>query len=643
MFYLLALLAAGQAAEKAAAAAPSLQQQFDVASEAAATPGKCGEAVRAFEAIERTGAAKRNGLVSAAIDVRKGRCLVVINRDAEGEAAMRRGLPTLRARGAAFAGDVRDATIMLGQAAGRRFDYDTAIVEYQAALDQAKGAERIMPLLLLAQATMFDRDGQALRFAEEARTVAAASPELNKRDVANVQTIYARVLMNEGRDKEAYDVLRDSLAKQGGLNLKVSLNEIATRSDLAIAALRNKDVENARRYLVYTGAGRMKDTPFANAVSLDPPTCDPAAGLTPDDVAIMEFTVEDDGHVTNVAPIFTTGRRATAIAFAQAVNGWSWRPEDVSAIPIIFRAATRVELRCLRAPEAPSITGAANDAVAEWFVAKGLAEPAWADMADARALPLQRAAAADTGVAGLRGLVAVLHNPVTDLKELDALRGKAVAQSAALNAPPSMRALIAMSDMKAFNADRYRAALRATLAEPAIAADPVAANTLRLRIAGPAYKSKSPPDAAALLDQVIAAPLPDNHPLKIAALLQRANLLAAANDFAGAQAAFRRTGLTTEQCALAGLSPALTRPNASSNDYPTEAVRWGFEGWVRTEFDITPDGRTVTQRAVAAYPPFIFNDAAVGIVRGSRWTSSFRPEGALACSGQQRSIVFRMP
>ncbi len=221
MLYLLALLAAGQAAGTPPAAKPGLQQQFDAASEAAATPGKCGEAVMMFEAIERSGAAKRSALVAAAVDVRKGRCLVVIGRDAEGEAAIRRGLPQLTARGADFSGDVRDATIMLGQAAARRFDYDAAITNYQAALDHVTGWPRVLPLTLMAQTLMFDRDDRALRYIDEARAIVAAEPNASKRNVAQVQTIYARVLMNQGRDKEAYEVLRDSLAKQGGLTTKV--------------------------------------------------------------------------------------------------------------------------------------------------------------------------------------------------------------------------------------------------------------------------------------------------------------------------------------------------------------------------------------------------------------------------------------
>lgn len=644
MLFLLAMIAAGQGvpANVPAAEPTTLQQRFDAATEAAATPGKCAEAISMFEAIERSGGTKRNALVAAAVDVRKGRCLLETGRSAEGEPLIRRSLPQLTARGADFRNDVREARIALGGAALREFDYDAAVTEFEGALAYSEGDGRVMPLILLSRVLMFDHDGRALRYAQEAQAIIQATSTATKRDMANVQTQYARVLLNEGREKEAYSILRDSLAKQGGLDLKVNLDDIATRSDLAIAALRNKDVEAARRYLAYTGAGRLKDAPFSKAVSMDLPACDPATGLTPDDVTIVEFFLGEDGQVFGVSPVFTTGDRKVAIAFARAVGDWSWRADDAKAIPQIFRYGSRVELRCARAPEVPTVTAPLRESVAAWFEAQGLSKATWEDMPAARALPLQRSALAKGGVEGLRAALALADSPVVGAKETNALHQRILAQAAALNAPASIRALIGVSGLKGYDVSKYRDAMRALLTDPAVAADPIAATTLRLRIAQPLIKSRSPADALPLIDAAMAAPLPDNHPLKVLALLQRANLLAAANDLAGAQAAFARTGLTGEQCSLLALRPAATRTGASSTDYPEAAISMGFEGWTRVEFDITADGRTASQRAVIAYPPFIFNEAAVGIARNSRWTSSFRPEGSLACAGEQRDVNFRM-
>nr|WP_275402939.1 energy transducer TonB [Sphingomonas corticis] len=73
------------------------------------------------------------------------------------------------------------------------------------------------------------------------------------------------------------------------------------------------------------------------------------------------------------------------------------------------------------------------------------------------------------------------------------------------------------------------------------------------------------------------------------------------------------------------------------------AVQMGFEGWVRVEFDIAANGTTVVPRAIAAYPPFVFNDAAQGILRDARYTSSYRPSGNVACAANTQSVVFRLP
>lgn len=143
---------------------------------------------------------------------------------------------------------------------------------------------------------------------------------------------------------------------------------------------------------------------------------------------------------------------------------------------------------------------------------------------------------------------------------------------------------------------------------------------------------------------MIDAPgLPARHPLKVNALLRKANLLAAAKDTAGANAAFRQTGLNAEQCAMLGVTPAMLSSGAGAGAFPMAALQWGFEGWVQTEFDIAADGRTVTPRALIAYPPFVFDAAATDISRASRWASSYRPGGSVACAASHQSIRFMMP
>ncbi|MEG8041264.1 hypothetical protein QP166_18695 [Sphingomonas sp. LR60] len=322
-----------------------------------------------FDQLQASGAAKRSALLAATVDVRKGRCLLEGSRAAEGRAAIARGLPLLREKGESFAGDVYDAQMALGRRAQRDFDYAAAASAYVDAAAQLKDAARIPALLRVAQVTMFDHDGRALAATDEALRLASAS-ELGKKDLAAVQTIRARVLLNDGRAKDAYALLKDSLAKQGGLTSRVGASDIATRSDLAIAALKNKDRDNARMYLAYTGAGRVQNTPFTTSASMAPPSCGDG-GLTPEDEAIVEFTLEEDGHVSGVAPIYTNGGREKAIAFARAVADWSWRPEDARKIPALFRYTTRVELRCVTADRAPALTAPLGEIATAWLAEKG--------------------------------------------------------------------------------------------------------------------------------------------------------------------------------------------------------------------------------------------------------------------------------
>jgi tetratricopeptide (TPR) repeat protein len=645
---ILHLLLAGQAA---ATPAPKLglQQLFDRGSQLA-SEGKCAEALQDFAAVENRTRSKPNRLLTAALDVRKGGCLVTLGREEEGETALRRGLPVLAEQAAEFARDLRDGHLLLGGVRLRRFDYAGAAQEYRQALDRSTASDRLRPLVALANVLAFDHDGEALRYGGEARTIALADANLPKDAKAAVQTMYARVLLNQGQLKEAYSELKDVLRRQGGLTSRVGIDDIVTRSDLAIAAMLNRDQAGAREYLAYTGAGRMPETPFTTAASLQPPLCGATTGLKPEDFAIVEFSVGDDGSVAGVLPIYTTGNREVALAFARAVSEWSWKPEVVKSIPPLFRYTTRVELRCTRVGERPDLTDPLAERFRAWLSEAGQSDAAWSELPDARAAGLIRPAVEGARSAGNRpALVQALaalgtNRAIPDGERLAAL-DEAIRAAAEAKAPVAVHSYLVIE--RAFvdgaNDRQDRAVFRSLLAEPAIAADPLTAATLRLLIAVPGYRQSRPDDAMPLLEGVVqTAGLPPQHPLKVNALLQQATVLADKGDLAGARQLFDRTGLDEGQCALIGLEPVMRRTSTSSRDYPMEAVRMGFEGWARMEFDIAADGRTIAPRVIAAYPPFVFNEAAAGFFRDARYQSSYRPSGGLACAAEQSSISFKL-
>lgn len=653
-------------------AKPSRQDIFNRAS-AAADAGKCADAVRDFESLE-TGRASMAPAVSGIISIRKGLCLVRLARGEDGEAALRAGVTKLAPLGADFAGEVRAARLALGRLAYVRYDYGAAEQEFTQALALSEGGGRADPLLLLARTTMFDDGPQPLAYADEALALVAANPAIDKDGIAAARTMRARVLLNQGQYKLGYDELRTALKLQGGLGLQVSQADVATRGDLALAALLNKDKDSARKYLAYTGAGRLRDGPFQRATSMETPICGNEAGLRPEDSTIVEFGIGTDGSVSYATPIWSTGDRAVALEFARAVSDWSWTPEAAAAIPPFQRGATRVQLRCSTIGERPALTDVLEEKAKAWLAAKG-APMGERPESDARALPIAKAAlarldAAPDSVDRISPLVALGSNPLlpnaerfvylTEAERIASATGAPIGMRTwlrlrALSIMPSKRkelrtlreALRELNGNPATPLDPHLAdvarhdALRQLLADPAVAADPHSAGVVRLMLADSGERKKAPADA----DQLLAAVATDTRlaaddPLRVAALLEQSSRAAAAGRIEDARTAFEQTGLTEQQCALLGVQPAMKRAGGSSADYPMEALNWGFEGWVRVEFDIQADGRTAVQRAIASYPPFIFDDAATGIAKDTRYESTYRPSGGAACSGEQRQVVF---
>ncbi|TCM30755.1 TonB-like protein [Novosphingobium sp. ST904] len=646
------LLATAQAAAPAAAAPASapatLQQQFDAASDAA-QDGKCSDAITAFEALEHNPAAMKSPVVRGAIGVRKGNCLVKLHRTDEGEAAIRSGLPAMVAAGEVFVGDVVNAHMGLGTAARDRFDYARAGDEFRLALAAGGPQGRFRPLLALSQVSIFDPGPEPLAYIDEASRIADATPSISKDFHAQLLTLKARILLNRGEKAEGYALLKDALKLQGGLSLKVSLSDVATRSDLAIAAMLLNKRDDARNYLVYTGAGRMDQAPFSRAENMDVPLCGSTSGLTPADYAVVEFSIADDGSAFGVQPIYSTGGREIALAFARAASRWSWAPAKVQEIKPFLRYAMRVEMRCTVAGARPQINEPLTSRFMQWAApllagrTQGGTDGAVAARASAL-LDQSRKEGTDQLTVALLGMLGL--NPVTDTASANTYLQEGLGLALSRNMPVETSNWLRFAIAAQRNSDKpaaTRAALRELLPVVTATGDALAIDTVRLQIASPGYRLSAPVDAPTLREAVIADPaLPRDHPLKINALLQSASWAAQNRDFSQAQQIFQQTGLSTEQCAFIGAAPAIRRTGVSSTDYPMEAARMGFEGWTRVEFDVDSAGRTRQQRALISYPPFVFSDAASAMAKDFVYESSYRPGGDTACAGAAQNIAFRM-
>lgn len=650
-------LAAAPAPAAAAQPAPTLQQQFEAATDAMMA-SKCTEAVPLFEALERNPGVKAGSIPAAAIAVRKGTCLIRISRVGEGEASVRAGLPRLERAGEQYSADVAKGYFALGNAALIRTDYAEARRQLEKSLGMEKGSERIPALSLLSRAAAFDPGPEPLAYAEEALRLVETAPKPSKDLLAQLHSLHARILLNRGQTAEAFAELKTALQLSGGLTSRTTMAEASLRGDLALAALLLGKKDEARRYLAWTGAGRISQSPFASGVVMDAPECGGEAGLKPEDFAVVEFGIGDNGQVAYAEAAHSKGGPKVAAAFANAVRGWYWRPDLLAKIPAFYRATTRIELRCSVAGGGVPEAGAPlRERFVQWATPFAPVDPGPSPAA--RVAALKAAATEKQGQGDVRGQVAAagllaLYTPAPDAETV-AIIDRALAASPRPDVPAeAINALRVMRIPAAAIAgwgDPGRRArppapedYLALLQDPVFAADAVASGVVLLTAASPRADRRERDEAGSWLKRVADdGRLPEHHPLRQVARIKLANRAAAAGDLAGAQTYFLATGLTEQQCALIGATPSLKRSGADSGDFPMEAMQYGFEGWVKLEFDIQPDGKAASVRPIAAYPPFVFVEAAQGMSRGFRYESSYRPSGGPACSAKQEIVRFILP
>ena len=660
---ILALTAAPAAlAASTPAASGSLQAQFDAATKAWEA-GDCAAALPIFTRLANDPRITPGTVPAGAIVLRQGQCLVRAGAIEEGESAISRGVAILRKAGPELAGDVSLGETTLGDIATDRWDHDAAVVHYTAALAQSAGMDRIGTLGRLAKLLSFDGGDRALGYAEEGLRVLAASPKPSKLQLAGFHTLHARVLLNQGRTKEAYSELELVLSLSGGLTTKVSIEQATMRADLAQAALLMGRKDQARTYLAYTGAGRIAESPFAMATALDLPPCGPETGLSPDDVAIVEFGIAANGTVDRAQTIYARGTYAMASTFARAVSRWYWDPDSLTKVPAFYRRSTRVELRCSASGGGvPDITSPVRQRFTKW-ASNQIPSADFTDMTRRREVEvmhriLDAAEARNDAPGAIAALgVLALAEPGRGKPARDRIdRALALAQSASVPADATGYLRLAKAETELREKlssrssgwtayDRMTGEIFTALAQdPAAAGDPLLQDTaLIMALPRLAVRGLSAPSQATLRKVADDERLGPGHPLRQLALLKLANLSAVDRDFTAAQGYFKRTGLSEEQCSLIGPTPARRSDGAADSKFPAEAMMMGFEGWVRMEFNIKANGTTGPPRPTIAYPPFVFVEAATQVALGVRYEASFRPAGGSACSAHSETIRFTIP
>jgi tetratricopeptide (TPR) repeat protein len=636
----------------------SLQQRFDMAT-AAYDKNDCATALPLLDALAADPHVKPTSVAAAVIMAHRGACLVRTGETDRGEPLLVAGLAAMRPHASDLALDVADAENTLGALAATRWDHDGALAHFDAALALQKDGARSVTLQRIALLTAFDGDNRAIDAANEGLRLESAKPAPDKGMLAQWHLLLGRAMLNRGQVKAGQAELEAALKLTGGMRSQISQFDAGLRQDLAQAALLAKQTEDARRYMAYSGAGHAGSASFGSAARMDSPDCGPETGLSPDDVGVVQLVIGESGDVLATQTVYSTGNYAKASAFSRAAADWHWKPEDAAKMPAFFRATARVELRCSRGTGGLTPDAPLKEAIAAWAQQARLALPmgqdGWSPWLAAAESARQGGKTAAELAARVMLAEADLRPDAEQLASID--RGLVVAQDASL--PPAVRNAARVlltahrvdiitsakqSSRVTLRDTRSYPALQALATEPAIAADPLARNASMLLALPRRPLPADQANATAVLQRVAAdADLPAHHPLRQFALLRLANQAASQGQLDEAQRLFAQTGLTQEQCALIGPKPALTAINTGSTAFPMDAARWGFEGWVRSEYDILADGHTAGLRAVASYPPFVFDDAAHSMLAKARYQASYRPENGAACSANRETIRFNIP
>jgi len=645
-----------------------MQQAFDAA-QALFDKQRFAEADAAFGAIETRllAGSHHNARTLAVARLRRAQSLAQTGESARATALLLDALPGLDA---SADGELRgEALLELGQAEERALDLTAASTHYRAALALAPARDpgQQIALRMRAGRTALFEDPAAV--VEELRAnlpLAESALAGNKQQLAQYLALYGRALLNAGQIKPARVVLDRALALSGGLTNSIDLFTLGVRGDAALAAQLGGDSARAVELTAYTGAGRSADSNLSGPYEGQPPACGGPADLQPDDLAVVQFSLGEDGVVRGATPIYASRAGLMAAEFARAVREWSWLPAKAAIIRPFFRLASRVELRCTTRAERRSTLDLLLPDVERWITAFAAELPGEhigetpngrVSLANLEMMLRDRTTRAGKSAPALVPiLVAIAKHPATS--DVAALRvwerADRIARSA--SAPTSVIAWIGINHayIDAYEhdvaAEVWRARRRSQMAkvadDPLIAADPRARAAVLLVHAGMFAPTGGRSNSERMLIEVLATPvgsLGEGDPIRQAAAIRLASLQAASGQRAAAENTFRTSGLTPEQCGLLDADPVpISRP-VSPNDYPSLPLKMGITGWAVTEFDVLANGRTRAPRTVIAYPAFLFGNASNRVVHNWVFRPTFRPDAVPSCGGYQTTVRYAMP
>lgn len=468
---------------------------------------------------------------------------------------------------------------------------------------------------------------------------------LSAKGKATILALRARVELNRRDAKSALPFLNKALSLSGPLTSKVSLEDVAMRADAALIYQQLGDDENTKRYLAYTGAGHLSSNDWLSGVK-ELPVC--GADLKPEDIAIVQFGIGSDGQTQGAMPVYASRRGEMGVIFADAVRNWRWEKAAIAKLDPFWRASIRLQLGCVTRPPADPLSKSFADEADGWLEAQGVGHAAdmhfGAAVRDATQSATLRPLAEAMGNARKAGMTGIWAARAAEVDAVLVRMGAPVAvrvvAAAAIINPPQSTSVKGAAQTRA---DRL------ALLIPKVDGMPDAARAaawLRTDRAIALETIGRLDEARSMLDAVEGLPtatLPAEDPIRRVATIHMSLIERLRGNPAAADARLRKTGITADQCDLFDVQPVPANVSVASTQFPTEALRWGFEGYVREAFDIAADGSVKQVRTVIAYPPFVFANATEKAVARFRYIPPTLNGEVLGCANQTQSIRFSIP
>jgi tetratricopeptide (TPR) repeat protein len=621
--------------------AQNLQERYDAAEKALAA-GEYKNAATLFdEVLGRLAKSQRGSMVEADLRRRIAETDIALGRPERAIIVLAPALSiSTKAPGQPF---LMETYALLGRAHEKLGEMHLAVENYQAALrlnaDPARAATLSVPL---ARAATF-ADAPLARSLVDSLIENFKPIEDKRRSgelFGELQSLRGRIELNAGNHAAALDWFKKAAKSAGGVGTRVSLSDVAIRSDLALASHLTGDDGKAFFYIAMTGAGRMggKGPQFPDWRALKLPDCSPAFDIGPEDLVVLDIALGEDGRVISAAPIYSTKPGKIEAEFVKVARTWIWSAEEMQKTEPFWRLSIRVATRCVFNTDRRWVgTGFMYELVKE---VRALRKPVIDvdSSSDFKTLGAELAAAEAADGPDSMSLIPVLMALAEhDEEGVYIKRARDILSANGVSA--RSRAIL---DVLMARRQMWRST-EALQMQPNSDWPADVTDWFRIEQGLQLEKRKRSEQAIPLYKAVFERGNAKTDTLAQFAALRLASIAFERKAQDRASAYLASTGLRPDQCALVDANPIPESTGASSNDYPQEAMNWGFEGYMVSNYDIGVDGKTKSPRVVFAYPPFVFEETMQRLISRWRFKPIYREGEQIGCSGATQSIRFNIP